>query len=87
MHIHIQNGIMKLTLKQDRHGRLCLWPGNVQSRIVVDDSGQHVVPGEGALARLEGHDKHHVQSRLTDQIKDLLEQGFSVVLKREEVAI
>lgn len=87
MHIHIPNGIRKLTLKQDRHGRLCIWAGSVQSQIIKDDHGEFSVPGQGSLARLEGHDRYHVISKLEARLVQLLENGYAMVLRREEVMI
>lgn len=74
-----------VTLKVDKQGRLCAWAGNVQSELRYDKFGK-LVAKNGALYRLEGHDKDVIMAKLPDYIALLVERGFSMVLSRKGIA-
>ena len=80
-------GGTKVTLKLDRDGRLCVWPGNVQSQIVLDDKKHPYVPNIAAIGRYDGRERYHILTRLETRVSKLLQEGASVVLKREEVGL
>jgi hypothetical protein len=78
----------KVTLKLDVDGRLCAWPGNVQSRIVLDDHKHPYVPGLPVIGRYDDRMKFDIMNRFRNRIEQrvLLERA-SVVVMREEAGL
>lgn len=75
----------KVTLKLDKHNRLCAWPGNVQSQIYTDDNNQLVVRNVGALFRLDRELlKMHIISYLASNQISVLSDGGAIVVHLPE---